>query len=70
MQLLFESSNEIKRTKGIGIIPGFVDSLKMGFNIGWKKIQINNSNYLNKSLKSKNTILFIHLNAYQKVRNI
>ena len=59
MQLLFESSNEIKRTKGIGIIPGFVDGLKIGFNIGWKKIQINNSNYLNKSLKSKK-YYFIH----------
>ena len=59
MQLLFESSNEIKSTKGIGIIPGFVDSLNMGFNIGWKKIDKNKSNYIGKNLKSKK-YYFIH----------
>ena len=59
MQLLFDSSREIKKTKGIGIIPGVVNEFKYGFNIGWNKIRGKNLDSLAGSLKSEK-YYFIH----------
>lgn len=59
MQLLFESSDEIKKTKGLGFIKGNVTSLKRGFNIGWSKIKKRNVNtFIEKS--NKGNFYFIH----------
>jgi glutamine amidotransferase len=68
MQLLFEESEEIKKTKGLGIIKGKVLSLipqnkkkKSRLNIGWKKIKL--KNYKNSNLSTKldnNSFYFIH----------
>ena len=68
MQLFFEESNEIKKTKGLGLIKGTVSSLtknnrkkKVDINIGWSKINIMN-NYgsnLSDNLNNKK-FYFIH----------
>lgn len=62
MQLLFEKSSEFKNTKGLGIIPGYVENLINNTkspipHIGW-----NNLNYLKDNdfkIKKKN-FYFIH----------
>lgn len=67
MQLFFEQSYEIKKTKGLGIIKGKVLSLidnskkNSGLNIGWNKIKIRNlkNSNLNSKLDNKN-FYFIH----------
>ena len=67
MQLFFEQSYEIKKTKGLGIIKGKVLSLidnskkNSGLNIGWNKIKIRNlkNSYLSGKLENKN-FYFIH----------
>jgi imidazole glycerol-phosphate synthase subunit HisH len=68
MQLLFEESEEIKKTKGLGIIKGKVTNLvknnikkNSGINIGWSKVKlqklINSNMYSNLNDKS---FYFIH----------
>ena len=68
MQLLFDESNEIKNTKGLGLIKGSVDILikeknqnNDNFHIGWNKIKLSNikNTLLDKKLKDKK-FYFIH----------
>ena len=68
MQLFFEQSDEIKKTKGLGLIEGNVSNLSshnnkknFGINIGWNEIKIRNfdNSIINKSLNNKN-FYFIH----------
>jgi glutamine amidotransferase len=67
MQLFFEQSEEIKKTKGLGLIKGDVSSLltsskkNSGINIGWNKIKIKSlkNSIINKGLDDKN-FYFIH----------
>jgi imidazole glycerol-phosphate synthase subunit HisH len=68
MQLFFEQSDEIKKTKGLGLVEGNVSKLSShsnkknsGINIGWNEIKIKSSNnsIINKNLNNKN-FYFIH----------
>ena len=67
MQLLFNESNEIKKTKGLGLIKGNVDILikknndNNNFHIGWNKVKLSNikNTLLDKKLKNKK-FYFIH----------
>jgi glutamine amidotransferase len=78
MQLFFDQSNEIKKTKGLGLIKGKVLSLindnknNSGINIGWNKIRIKNlkNSNLNRKLDNKN-FYFIHkFHCIPKSKNI
>jgi len=67
MQLFFEQSQEIKKTKGLGIIKGKVSSLidnnkkNSGINIGWNKIKIKKIKKSNLNAKLNNkSFYFIH----------
>ena len=68
MQLLFEESEEIKKTKGLGIIKGKVLNLipknkkkNSKLNIGWEKIKLKNNKNSNLSSKLDNkSFYFIH----------
>jgi imidazole glycerol-phosphate synthase subunit HisH len=68
MQLLFDKSYEGKVTNGLGIIKGNVLKFKTNkvykksFNVGWKKIEIENKNKNKNNLLSKkdNYMYFIH----------
>jgi len=68
MQLLFDESNEIKKTKGLGLIKGKVENLNKKksdknnlINIGWEKISVKKKKgtCLNYSLNNK-SFYFIH----------
>tara|TARA_Y100001935_G_scaffold255639_1_gene270352 strand:+ start:2982 stop:3575 length:594 start_codon:yes stop_codon:yes gene_type:complete len=49
MQLLSSYSNEIKKTNGINQIPGKIVKIKNeNFNIGWKKIKVENDSFLSR----------------------
>jgi imidazole glycerol-phosphate synthase subunit HisH len=66
MQLLFDESNENKKTKGLGLIKGKVDLIKknndyQNFNIGWKSIRLDKkmNSLINLKLNNKK-FYFIH----------
>jgi|MDTG01.2.fsa_nt_gb glutamine amidotransferase len=63
MQLLFESSNEFKKTNGLSIIPGHVKSMKNDKNhpiphIGWNNLKILNNK--NQILQNRINYYFVH----------
>ena len=64
MQLLFEESLELKKTKGLGLIKGQVISLsfnkKKNINIGWKKIFIKKKNACLSNKLNNKRFYFIH----------
>jgi glutamine amidotransferase len=66
MQLLFEKSYEGKATNGLGILKGNVLKFKTNrvykknFNVGWKKIEIENRNKNILLSKKDNYMYFIH----------
>ena len=66
MQLLFEKSQEGKINQGLGILKGNVLKFKTNkihkknFNVGWKKIEIENRNKNSLLGKKDNYMYFIH----------
>lgn len=62
MQLLFEESNEFKKTIGLGLIKGSVKMIPKKSNIkthiGWKKIKLINKKFIN--ISDKFLYYFVH----------
>jgi len=63
MQLLFESSTEIRDTKGLGLINGSIKKFDVDLKIphmGWNDLIINNKNDLLKNIKENSYVYFVH----------
>ena len=75
MQLLFEQSNEIIKSSGLGILKGKITEFKKKkiLNVGWRKIIINKK-VISWNLRSmkilKNFILFIHILQSQTIQKL
>lgn len=72
MQLLFDCSEEIQHTSGLGLIKGkilkFSNKNNNNFNVGWRNIKVTkNSDSIFKNLNNK-SFYFIH-SYYAKVMN-
>lgn len=63
MQLLFEESDEVELTKGLGLIAGRIEKLKTNFKIphmGWNNLKIVKESPLLKAVKSESYVYFVH----------
>lgn len=63
MQLLFEESNEVRRTKGLGFIEGTIDKFEVDLKIphmGWNNLRILNSCPLLQGVKDNSYVYFVH----------
>ncbi|MCY6482883.1 imidazole glycerol phosphate synthase subunit HisH [Clostridium aestuarii] len=63
MQLLFESSSEIKETKGLGLIKGHIKKFEVDLKIphmGWNNLIIKKENMLLSNIKENSYVYFVH----------
>ncbi len=75
MQMLFDKSYEFEETEGLGLIKGYVDSIKVtDLNIphmGWNKLEVLNDCPLMHGLNDNTYVYFVHsYQAYCKNDNI
>ena len=73
LQLLFESSEETKGVKGLGILKGEILKIpdKSGFkipHIGWNSLELSNNGRLFKGIDEKSYVYFVH-SYYLKAEN-
>ena len=63
MQLLFEESEEIKRTKGLGLLPGRVRKLNVAHKIphmGWNQLQKKTEHSLWNEIEEGSFVYYVH----------
>ncbi|MGG0238908.1 imidazole glycerol phosphate synthase subunit HisH [Bacillus rhizoplanae] len=63
MQLLFEESEEIERTKGLGLLPGMVRKLDVPYKIphmGWNKLQKKKEHPLWNEIEDGAFVYYVH----------
>ena len=65
MQLLFDSSNELGKNKGLGWIPGNIEKMEPGKgrripHVGWNNLKFTNSSNLLDNITPENDFYFVH----------
>lgn len=63
MQMLLDSSTEMGRTAGLGLIPGHVEKIETDYklpHIGWNSLKIVNPNPLTAGLADGDCVYFVH----------
>lgn len=63
MQLLFDSSSEIRDTKGLGLIKGNIEKFEVDLKIphmGWNNLNIIKENALLEGVKNNSYVYFVH----------
>ncbi|MEY8349734.1 imidazole glycerol phosphate synthase subunit HisH [Bacillus cereus] len=63
MQLLFEESEEIERTKGLGLLPGVIRKLEVPYKIphmGWNQLKKKRENELWNSVEDGSFVYYVH----------
>lgn len=63
MQLLFDESDEVEKTKGLGFIKGTIKKLEVDLKIphmGWNNLKINKNSPLLKGVKEDSYVYFVH----------
>ena len=63
MQLLFDTSVEIRPTAGLGLIPGRVDRIRTGYklpHIGWNSLRLQNDCPIFRGLSQGAYVYFVH----------
>lgn len=63
MQLLFDSSSEIRDTKGLGLIKGNIEKFEVDLKIphmGWNNLNIIKENALLQGVKNNSYVYFVH----------
>ena len=64
MQMLFDYSTEFGKTKGLGLIPGYVDLIECGElklpQIGWNRLKLHNNCPVFADVKDGDYVYFVH----------
>lgn len=63
MQLLFEESEEIERTKGLGLLPGVIRKLEVPYKIphmGWNQLKKKRENELWNGVEDGSFVYYVH----------
>ena len=63
MQLLFDGSNEVRRCKGLGLVPGWVERIRTDQklpHIGWNSLSFPNNSPLFQGLDDGEYVYFVH----------
>lgn len=63
MQLLFDGSNEVRRCKGLGLVPGWVERIRTDQklpHIGWNSLSFPNNSPLFQGLDDGAYVYFVH----------
>ena len=64
MQMLFDYSTEFGKTKGLGLIPGYVDLIECGElklpQIGWNRLKLHNNCPIFADVKDGDYVYFVH----------
>lgn len=63
MQMLFESSNEVRECEGLGLLEGNISKIETDLilpQIGWNELEILRPNALTKGLKTGDHVYFVH----------
>lgn len=63
MQLLFEESEEVKISKGLGFLKGRIEKLKVPFKIphmGWNSLKFKGNNPILKGINEGSYVYFVH----------
>lgn len=63
MQLLFEESEEVRKCKGLGLLPGKIVKLKGNIKIphmGWNSLKLRNPVSLLDGIKEESYVYFVH----------
>ena len=63
MQMLFDSSNEVRECEGLGLLSGNISRIETDLilpQIGWNELEILRPNVLTKGLKNGDHVYFVH----------
>ena len=63
MQMLFESSDEVRQCEGLGLLEGNISRIQTDLilpQIGWNELEILRPNALTKGLKTGDHVYFVH----------
>lgn len=63
MQLLFETSEEVRSCKGLGLLPGSIQRIQTAYKlpqIGWNTLEILRPNAMTAGLKNGDYVYFVH----------
>ncbi|PFK45526.1 imidazole glycerol phosphate synthase subunit HisH [Bacillus cereus] len=63
MQLLFEESEEVERTKGLGLLPGVIRKLEVPYKIphmGWNQLKKKRENELWNGVEDGSFVYYVH----------
>ncbi len=63
MQLLFDESDEVRPTKGLGLLPGRIERIRTSLKlpqIGWNALHIERANALTQGVQEGDYVYFVH----------